>query len=519
MIEITRKLSDLANALDAAQMSKMASVVDGVNSRTLNIKKAQYEGIQGYWIRNRRCWENCYRQKRARTDLAAQEVWSECQQEYVDSLGKEGTSWDKYASGLRFTKTANLKKIKVVDNKFRDKVAARVKDGLDVGSAVFATIEEEGDKHFEKLIAEADKMAKVATALKSNGKEELSKVASNISEDLFKEAQFWDKVKDWGKNNIVDPLKRGPVGRGVRGLGGNANTEDVSGRLNKLLKEVQSLRTRFPSDMTSLDGQTSEFLDSEYKDLRGKVQNELVKIQDQTRNNPESGKIYQAIYPAFQQFSQAENPNSRRKALDGLGQAIGSGLSMSQSIKPQTGDEMQTDPGKAQPNSSFQNRPQIVGEDQLGPELLQQNALQQDTSSQPMLPSPGTNGGPIDLNDKEVMRDDMNPVNQDTQANPNQPVEQSQDTQEVEKTKDIIDQLSSKERQALINYLTQASNLKGRKRKDLPPGLVSKLQGAQPENTAMATSKTNDRRSVKTASFALDDAGKDFLRKLKKEYQ
>jgi hypothetical protein len=30
--------------------------------------------------------------------MAAQEVWMECQKEYVESLNNDGSKWDKYAS-------------------------------------------------------------------------------------------------------------------------------------------------------------------------------------------------------------------------------------------------------------------------------------------------------------------------------------------------------------------------------------------------------------------------------------
>ena len=61
-----------------------------------NYKMAQYVGAQGYWLRNRRCWDNCYRQKRtAKPGGSAQEVWMECWDEYREAINNPKSTWAK----------------------------------------------------------------------------------------------------------------------------------------------------------------------------------------------------------------------------------------------------------------------------------------------------------------------------------------------------------------------------------------------------------------------------------------
>jgi len=73
------KLQSVGNALEKHGSVKEANVITSYMQRLLNIKTAQYLSIQGYWLRNGRCWANCYRHKRtAETNKPVQEVWSEC---------------------------------------------------------------------------------------------------------------------------------------------------------------------------------------------------------------------------------------------------------------------------------------------------------------------------------------------------------------------------------------------------------------------------------------------------------
>ena len=98
MTETIESLTNLSNYLDKSNLKIIADEVDKITSHTLHIKTAQYVGVQGYWMRNDRCWKNCYRQKRSTMpDKAAQEVWTECHEEYLKSINNDKSDWNKYA--------------------------------------------------------------------------------------------------------------------------------------------------------------------------------------------------------------------------------------------------------------------------------------------------------------------------------------------------------------------------------------------------------------------------------------
>ena len=148
------KLSKIANSLDDNKLSKLAADVDNISKRYVNIKTAQYVGVQGYWIRNTRCWSNCYRQKRATSPkLSAQQIWSECQNEYVESFNKNDTKWAKYAEEENLVKkfaSAGLNKIasEVIHAEseyFNKSVEKKVAKGVEYPVAVFDTINERKD--------------------------------------------------------------------------------------------------------------------------------------------------------------------------------------------------------------------------------------------------------------------------------------------------------------------------------------------------------------------------------------
>ena len=84
MQNIIVELVSVADELDRKGQVKLAAEIDKISQSLHNIKIAQYVGVQGYWLRNGRCWSNCYRIKRAKNpDMSAQEVWTACQNEYV----------------------------------------------------------------------------------------------------------------------------------------------------------------------------------------------------------------------------------------------------------------------------------------------------------------------------------------------------------------------------------------------------------------------------------------------------
>jgi len=120
------KITHIASDIEKDGYKEEAKQLDKLASKYLKISLAQYVGYQGYWIANERCWQNCYRQKRAkRKNTATQVIWSECQQEYVDYVEGKKETWEKYAENiqlpLKIIKQAQKQKV----NKYINKVAKR----------------------------------------------------------------------------------------------------------------------------------------------------------------------------------------------------------------------------------------------------------------------------------------------------------------------------------------------------------------------------------------------------------
>ena len=62
--KVFENLRDVGDNLEKIGLTESATIVTESMNKLLQIKTAQYVGAQGYWLRNRRCWDNCYRHKR-----------------------------------------------------------------------------------------------------------------------------------------------------------------------------------------------------------------------------------------------------------------------------------------------------------------------------------------------------------------------------------------------------------------------------------------------------------------------
>ena len=238
----------IASAAEDKGLLKQASALDSISKKMVMTKFAQYVGIQGYWIKNERCWSNCYRQKRATSKKAAQEVWVECQKEYADSINNPKSTWSKYANEVApLTKFASSNHEKVAGKiiatekeYFETKVAEKVASGSEYHTAVYNTIQERSDKYAESQIDLATEMLKVADSLYDNG---MQKEASDLAleaNELMKEAQaglgstmgnLWQGVKNVGSF----------LGGGKEGLGKQRIINILDDIRNFINKKMQSL--------------------------------------------------------------------------------------------------------------------------------------------------------------------------------------------------------------------------------------------------------------------------------------
>jgi hypothetical protein len=186
MEKVIEKIVDFASKLDKKSFSKEANAVDDI---ALNlIKVSQYVGSQGYWIRNERCWSNCYREKRASSpNKPTQEIWFDCQAEYEDAINNENSDWDSYAGN----------NVKVANTSLDVKIADSFRNDGDVESIISSFILQAENSHKEACLSAVEQVLTIADDL--YGKDEsLHNEATDISDLLLKEAGWWDT---WDKAN------------------------------------------------------------------------------------------------------------------------------------------------------------------------------------------------------------------------------------------------------------------------------------------------------------------------------
>jgi hypothetical protein len=198
MIELIKEIILTAQSLEIKGLDKYADRLDSIAESLTLVKQAQYDGIQGYWIRNGRCFDNCYRQKR--TDVAkksAQEVWSECHSEWVDSLMKNSSDWDKYANNNsdEMNKLASIKTAQISDQVMNDEISEKISSGMSISDAVPMTIA-------ERMFSVPWKLAQVSNDILDVARDVSDKDPA-ISERLY---DFAGKIRQESLNNYRDCL-------------------------------------------------------------------------------------------------------------------------------------------------------------------------------------------------------------------------------------------------------------------------------------------------------------------------
>tara|TARA_Y100000034_G_scaffold133189_1_gene198010 strand:- start:75 stop:1619 length:1545 start_codon:yes stop_codon:yes gene_type:complete len=216
------KILRIASYLEEEGLIFQSSQLDKCAESLNLIKQAQYDGIQGYWIRNTRCWQNCYRQKRANNpDQPIQEVWNECHSEYVGSLyGNNDDDWGKYAEGLSDqTKIASSQQKRLVDVQF-DKLLDNLLIDGDIEGAISGAIVKQCSSYTDLISEVTTLMLKVADSIKDNDIKRSIELV-DVGDSLTKEAQgflrkLFDTLKggvSYGKDALGDSRLRGALSR------------------------------------------------------------------------------------------------------------------------------------------------------------------------------------------------------------------------------------------------------------------------------------------------------------------
>ena len=253
MENINRDLTEMEAALQSKGLIKSAAIIQTAKKAVDNLKTAQYVGVQGYWIRNRRCWDNCYRQKRTtQPETPAQEVWMECWDEYKESINNDKSGWEKYAEQGKNVRISFKKELEW-NNDFISKVSEKVdKEGYTTPEAIYATITEESQIQVDKILESSAQLMELANVLKESGQDELGDRLADISAAMLKESDFFglgDVVKEaqfQGGDSGWGPLGRGfnKVKNWWTGKGGKEDVvkklQDVVDRANTMLRHLNA---------------------------------------------------------------------------------------------------------------------------------------------------------------------------------------------------------------------------------------------------------------------------------------
>ena len=245
---IFQNLKSIGDDLEGKGLEKTAALITATMSNLLNIKTAQYVGPQGYWIRQRRCFDNCYRQNRTSSpEKAAQVVWQDCWGEYNKSISNINESdWAKYAEeDIDLFKFADGRQVEWVRNenkKFAKTVETKIAAGESQGQAIYNTLEDKQDEYSRTLLADADKISVLATQLKEMGRDKLSEKVANASVELVKEAQF---DGGWSGESIANKMRKyNPFSGKSRAKG---RSGDIITRLKNMAQRASELGERFNS--------------------------------------------------------------------------------------------------------------------------------------------------------------------------------------------------------------------------------------------------------------------------------
>ena len=317
MEKIINDLVELATKLDNDGYHKFASRIDDVSSSVLQIKTAQYVGVQGYWIRNTRCWSNCYRQKRATSKLGAQQIWEECHKEYVESINNDKSGWEKYANDNSLIKKASVQN---EEKKFINSFNAKVASGLNVGDAVFNTINEEVNTYSDSILEKAKDIAVLANTAKENGFDDISIKLAEVSASLVKESQFGGVFNQmWS---------------GAKGLFQGDEGKKISW-LNNLEKEVMG-----GIENIRLKGNNNGFIQ-----LQQKVRAKIPELQNMFGADPKAKELMQAIGV----FASSSNIGNRGAAANSLLKAIGAYSTALQQVQQSKQTSQPAKPAKDSP--------------------------------------------------------------------------------------------------------------------------------------------------------------------------
>ena len=104
-------------------------------------KKANYEGVQGYFVAQTRAWQNCVCKEQGK-GVSAQKAWQGCLEEYQKTDGK--LEWvEKHCSDdNKIQKSAQSSDPQLQMGPYWERIKKKINAGKTTGQAVLETLED-----------------------------------------------------------------------------------------------------------------------------------------------------------------------------------------------------------------------------------------------------------------------------------------------------------------------------------------------------------------------------------------
>ncbi len=299
-INFTNALKILAEVSDELRKlgnTKASNTIRKISKNLSIIKVAQYVGIQGYWIRNTRCWQNCYRQKRASDPgKSAWEVWDACHDEYLKSINNPKSGWEKYAGTISkgLVKIAGNNKFNKIitaeKNVFDKELAKKVGSGTYVPVAIQEIIKENSEKFANKTYDNVNLLLDIALKAKNSGHTKLAEKISTAANKIIEAA--------WGKD-IWDY-----IGQGANWIAGKLWGKGEAGKQNFLKSIEQGI-----ADVYQARGQGTKAFQSAVHKLQRDLARSLKKAMLFSKEDPSFQPLVDAINTvAFTSTEKTDNP-------------------------------------------------------------------------------------------------------------------------------------------------------------------------------------------------------------------
>lgn len=285
-MNIAIELLDFSQKLSANGFLTYASEVDLSANDIITVGKEL--GSQGYWVRNERCWQGCYRQKRSSSPRTpAQKIWNQCLDEYQDAIKGDNASWDKYAGANSV--------IKVGSSSLDAQFVNSINKNNDIGIEIYTKISDKLDEHKKAYAKAIENLLFISSKVSD---EHISKEAFELAEKLYKEAGIWDTIKGIG-NAAKETAKNvgNAIGNKAREWNASGAGQRISSMLEKAHMTLMQEVNNFNNTLTTVKSELTDFAkNSKSPEVQQRANNSLVSLQSLKQlMNKQNGTVSQVV--------------------------------------------------------------------------------------------------------------------------------------------------------------------------------------------------------------------------------